>query len=261
MPAPSPRHLPVFDAPDARLRPVTRDYPDGHCTPEHWHEGAQLIYATTGVMELSCGQGCWLISPQQALWMPARLPHRLRARGPVALRTVYLRPDQAPAELPDAPYSLMVSPLLRELLPRALPVDGRTPPDSRAAHLMHLLLDEVRQAHAVPLRLPMPRDPRLQKLCLGLLEQPGDPRSLADWGTQVGASTRTLARLFRAELGTSFLLWRQRARIQAALPRLERGEAITRIAADLGYESSGAFTSAFRRLMGKPPKAWRNEAG
>lgn len=107
----------MFDAPDARLRPVTRDYPDGHCTPEHWHEGAQLIYATTGVMELSCGQGCWLISPQQALWMPARLPHRLRARGPVALRTVYLRPDQAPAELPDAPYSLMVSPCCASCCP------------------------------------------------------------------------------------------------------------------------------------------------
>lgn len=257
----NPAQLPAFPSPDLIFRPVSREYPDGHQIPEHWHEGAQLIHAVSGVMELGCGQGFWVISPQQALWMPAHLTHCLRARGKVLLRTVYVRPDACPAGFPDSPRSLVVSPLLRELLSSALPVCTSSAPESRAAHLMHLLLDEIQWAQAVPLRLPMPRDARLQKLCLALLRAPGDQRSLTQWGDAVGASSRTLTRLFKAELGSSFLLWRQQARVFAAIPRLNQGEAVARIAGDLGYDSAGAFATAFRRLMGRSPRDYRPQPG
>jgi AraC-like DNA-binding protein len=250
-------HFPVFSSDADLLRPVARAYPDGHAVPDHWHEGGQLIYALSGVMELGCEHGFWVISPQQALWMPPRLPHRLRARSPVTLRTVYLAPDVCPASLPAHPQSLVVPPLLRELILRATPVRSDTAASSRDAHLMTLLLDEIEWAQAVPLRLTMPQDGRLQKVCLGLLKTPGDNSTLEQWGQRVGASARTLTRLFQAELGTSFLLWRQQARVFSAIPRLNQGESVTRIAIDLGYRSQGAFSTAFRRLMGHAPRDFR----
>lgn len=258
---PPPTHLPVLPTPDTLLQPVARAYPDGHEMPEHWHEAPQLIHAVSGVMELRCADGFWVISPQQALWMPAGVPHRLRVRGAVALRTVYVAPALCAARMPAQPRSLVVAPLLRELVLQARPVTRATPADGREAHLMQLLLDELALAPAIPLQLAMPRDGRLQKICLGLLHDPGDERGLEAWGRLVGASTRTLSRLFQAEFGTSFALWRQQARVFAAMPRLREGEAVARVAADLGYGSAGAFATAFRRLTGYSPRELRRQAG
>ena len=80
--------------------------------------------------------------------------------------------------------------------------------------------------------------------------------SLDDWANIVGTSVRTLARLFRKEFGVTFILWRQQVRMMAALPRLASGESVTSIATDLGYESPGAFTQVFRRLMGAVPSTY-----
>src|SRR5262245_52947180 len=114
--------IPIFKSSSQVLRAVTKEYADGHRLHEHWHDGAQLIYASSGVMELTCDHGFWVISPRQALWMPARLTHKLKARGRVQLHTVYLRSECSSIPLPSAPQSLVVSPLLRELVLHAEPV-------------------------------------------------------------------------------------------------------------------------------------------
>lgn len=254
-------YVSAFKAPEERLRSVARDYADNYRLHEHWHDGAQLIYATSGVMELTCGEDFWMISPQQALWVPPVVQHQLKARGNVHLRTVYLHESLLTSNFPSTPQSLVVSPLLRELILRAEPISSATLPTSREFHHMQLLLDEIRWVHEIPLKLQMPKDGRLQKICLSLLQNPGDPRNLDDWGQWVGASTRTLSRLFQAELGMSFLLWRQRARVFSALPRLNQRESIIQIAADLGYDSAGAFSTAFRRLMGSSPRDFKSTLG
>ncbi|MEE1890692.1 AraC family transcriptional regulator [Pseudomonas carassii] len=248
------QHLPVFEHPGQRCRPVCREYADGQRLSPHWHEAGQLVFATRGIMELRCAQGFWVLSPQQGLWVPAGLEHSLRARGQVSLRTLYLHPQTC--ELADQPYSLLVTPLLRELLLSARAIDQSTLPDSREAHLMALLLDELRWVRDVPLRLAMPAEPRLQKLCAALLEDPANGRALEDWGHEVGASVRTLARLFQAELGCTFQHWRQQARVFAAIARLHKGEPVGRIAQELGYESPAAFAKVFRRLMGCAPSVF-----
>ena len=68
-----------------------------------------------------------------------------------------------------------------------------------------------------------------------------------------GASPRSLARLFQAELGMSFTAWRQQARLLEALRRLGDGEPVTTVALDLGYATPSAFTYMFRRALGVPP--------
>jgi AraC-like DNA-binding protein len=43
----------------------------------------------------------------------------------------------------------------------------------------------------------------------------------------------------------------------AARLLLETRATVASIALDVGYESEAAFSRAFRRLVGKPPAAWR----
>jgi AraC-like DNA-binding protein len=72
----------------------------------------------------------------------------------------------------------------------------------------------------------------------------------------VGASTRTIARLFRQELGVSFSQWRQQAILARAIPLLSQGRPLSHVARELGYQSQSAFSAMFRRAFGKSPRAF-----
>jgi AraC-like DNA-binding protein len=175
--------------------------------------------------------------------------------GPVSMRTIYVEPDAAPG-LPPHCCAVAIPALLRELILRAVEMPvlyDESGPEGRVARL---ILDELRVLPTLPLNLPRPRDARLVKLCDAIAQNPADSRTLADWGASIGASARTLARLFQAETGMTFGDWRARARLLAALPRLAAGEKVTSVALDLGYDSPSAFIGMFKRTLGKTPSAY-----
>jgi AraC-like DNA-binding protein len=116
-----------------------------------------------------------------------------------------------------------------------------------------VILDQIRSMAIAPLELPIPEDVRLQKIYKQLSSNPGDSRRLEDWGKEVGATGRTLARRFRLETGLSFGQWRQQIRILEALRRLGMKEPVTTVSIELGYESTSAFISMFKKALGKTP--------
>lgn len=150
----------------------------------------------------------------------------------------------------------MVSPLWRELIVRAAGLPLLYDERGREGRLMAVLLDELEWSREQPLALPDPADRRLGRICQALLENPVGPRGLEEWARYVGASSRTLARLFLSELGVTFVHWRHQVRLAAALPRLAAGEAVARIAVDLGYQTPSAFSAMFRRLTGSTPSRY-----
>jgi len=232
---------------------MPKEFPDGHVVSIHRHLRVQLIYAVAGLIELRAGNALWLLPPQRAVWMPSGVAHQMRARGAVSLRTLYIQPDACPADFPCTVRAVNVSALLRELILRAADLAIDTPESPRESRLMAVLLDEIEWSPEQALHLPSGKDRRLTRICDAILADPSDPRTLAEWAHTVGASSRTLARLFSTDLGTPFLQWRQQARLLQALPRLAGGESVTRVAADLGYETSGAFSAMFRRYIGTTP--------
>ncbi|HTI82224.1 MAG TPA: helix-turn-helix domain-containing protein, partial [Acetobacteraceae bacterium] len=68
-----------------------------------------------------------------------------------------------------------------------------------------------------------------------------------------GASSRTLARLFRKETGMNFQAWRRQLRLTEALASLAQGATPARAAAAVGYTSGPAFGAAFRGAFGTTP--------
>jgi len=58
----------------------------------------------------------------------------------------------------------------------------------------------------VPLRLPLPADRRLRRLCEALLADPARDDGLDRWAGDVGASARTLTRLFTGFAGLAFII-------------------------------------------------------
>lgn len=234
---------------------MAKDFAAGFRVARHRHERAQLVFAASGVMQVTTTGGIWVVPPHRALWIPGAVDHEIHCTGDVAMRTLYIRQDAATG-LPRSVCVLAIQPLLRELILEAvkLPLDyGERDRDGR---IMALILDELRALPVLPLHLPMPRDPRLARICTAVMAAPALRRRLAAWGDEVGASSRTLARLFLRETGMSFGAWCRQARLLSALARLAEGQKVTSIALDLGYDSPSAFTSMFRRHLATTPSRY-----
>jgi AraC-like DNA-binding protein len=69
----------------------------------------------------------------------------------------------------------------------------------------------------------------------------------------VGASPRTLERLFAAQTNMGFGAWRQRLRMMLALENLAAGETVSTTAALIGYENSSSFIAVFKSVFGCSP--------
>jgi len=94
----------------------------------------------------------------------------------------------------------------------------------------------------------------LQYYYSGLLRaDPADERTLAEFGMVVGASERTLSRLFRQEAGMSFPQWRTQFRLQHALVLLADGTPVTTTALACGWANPSSFIETFRRAFGATP--------
>ncbi|OWT68238.1 AraC family transcriptional regulator [Achromobacter sp. HZ28] len=249
---------------ETATRPVvgfSRDYEAGLWSGFHSHPRAQLMYALSGVMRLDTLDTSYVVPPTTALFLPAGAQHAMGMDGAVALRELFLTEDAA-RRVGHQPKVISVSGLLREVILAACaePVDWE--PEGRGKHLAELALDEIARATPLPLGLPLPRDPRLRKVIEALRKRPHDTRSLEAWSEVANTSPRTLARLFRAELGLSFRQWRQQTRLTEALRALTLGTSPTRAAAIAGFESSPAFGAAFRAHFGiTPGQARRLQTG
>lgn len=238
-------------------RPVValaRDLPAAEEIGWHSHPRYQLVYAARGVMTVDTRDATWVVPPQQAVWLPPAVEHRLKASGPVELRSLYVRPDAA-AAMPRTCEVLQVTPLLRELIVRATELPREYDERGPAGRIMRLVLDELASLPRLPYNLPMPKSPLLAPICRRLVESPSDTATLPELAKD--ASARTLARHFRRETGMSFAEWRRRARLLRALGWIAEGRPIVEVAMELGYDSPSAFSAMFRRELGAPPSHFR----
>lgn len=231
------------------------DYRDGYYVAPHRHRRAQLIFAASGVMTVSTGEGHWTVPATRAVWIPAGETHEIRMTGMVRMRTLYFEPRAVPT-LPRACAVVMVTPLLRELILEAVRIPSDYGPDGRDARIMRLIVDEIRTLKQLPLQLRFPQDARARHVAMLVARELDSPRRLSEWAELGGVSPRTLERLFATELGVSFGRWKQQARLQASLPLIAEGRGILETALQLGYESPSAFTYAFRRAFGMTPSRW-----
>jgi AraC-like DNA-binding protein/quercetin dioxygenase-like cupin family protein len=231
---------------------MAKDFPNGHLIPFHRHARSQLLYASSGVMTVTTANGIWVVPSLRAVWIPALVEHQISCSGRLSMRTLYIKPEVTP-NFPQQCCVVSVPAILRELILYATTLPHLYKPHSPEERIMNVILDLVQTLKVAPLDLPIPRDGRLQKIFRGLSENPADNRTLEDWGKTVGATSRTLARLFRSETGMSFTQWRQQVRILEGLRRLAREEPVTTIALDLGYDSPSAFIAMFRKALGRTP--------
>lgn len=229
-----------------------RDLEKNDILPFHSHRRAQLVYASNGVMTVTTHMASYVVPPQRAVWMPAGVEHRIDARSAVKMRTLYFDSRTA-AGLPAEVCVLQVTPLMRELIVASVASGPKYAPASPQARIMSVIIDQIVAQPIASLALPLPSDPRLCRVTDALIRNPADCRDLDTWAKEVGASKRTLVRLFPAQTGMTFREWRQQRRLLRALELLSTGSKVTAVALEVGYDNSSAFIAMFRRCLGTTP--------
>lgn len=210
-------------------------------------------------MHVTTREGIWIVPPQRSLWIPPGMEHEIHMEGSVAVRMLYM--DRSTSASFGTHCKVMaISALLRELILAAVQAHAQKQRE-RMAMLTPLLLHELQSAEEEALRIPVPSDPRLKTVCRRLLAGTSRAETLEQLASHVGASSRTLARLFESQLQMSFVHWRQHVRLARALSQISQGQAIKTVARDAGYASCSAFSSMFHRMLGVTPTDYMKQVG
>jgi len=234
--------------------------PARHSFPEHAHHWNQMVYAISGMLTVAAEGRSFVISPEQAVWLPTGLSHRVGSLLGAEFRSLWIA-EEAGAGIPKTPTVFSVSPLLQALIVEAAAIEGQDDPNGYAGRVTGLILDQLRRAKSLPGALPWPRGGPLLKVCEAIYADPGDPRGSEEWGKELGMSGRTLARRFDADLGMSLRSWRKRLRLFKAIEMLGGALGVTQTALKLGYGSTSAFIYAFRTEMGCGPQTYMRGRG
>ncbi|WOF24104.1 AraC family transcriptional regulator [Microbacterium betulae] len=218
--------------------------PQVHAHPEHvvfWPERGSATLEVDGIRRsITLGHG---------LWVPAGIPHRA-SRDDTTLAALHITPNAWTGKTSATVRAMTMIPALRELLTH-IAYAGIT--KEQRVRAQHVCLDLISDEPGPMIDLPIPHDPRIADICRRLLADPTDDRSIDEWAQQHSTSSRTLARAFRSTTGMTFSQWRTCARMAQAIEHLGEGMPVGTVARRVGYSTIAAFSTAFHRVLGRPP--------
>jgi transcriptional regulator GlxA family with amidase domain len=156
-----------------------------------------------------------------------------------------------------------ISPLARELIrysARWSPAGVADATEQSFYTMVRLLAGEwCRQP--VPLVLPLTSEPLLHAVTTHIQHHLAEPLRLEPLAQHAGVSGRTLQRLFRQHLGTTFGAYVRSARLVKAVELLSHPAiTVTEVAYAVGYASLSSFSQTFQAVIGLSPAAYQRQA-
>jgi len=105
------------------------------------------------------------------------------------------------------------------------------------------------------------RDPQVARALSLLHARPGFGWTLPALAREAGLSRSALAERFTHLIGHPPIQYLANWRMQIAAGLLARGDKVASVALEVGYDSEAAFSRAFKKLIGRSPKSWRDDQG
>lgn len=219
----------------------------------HSHPLHELVWVQGGTMTVRLPDRVITVPEGQGLWIPANTMHSGRTTAGSKLFDALFEPERSPAGQAEVfsqeAMSVEVTPLVAALLTHLQRTDLAEGARMRAESVVFDVLEPA--AQQLSLRVPYAR--YIAPIVEALIEDPMNDRALGEWAGTLGASERTIARLFRAHTGLSFQQWRQSLRVHRALELLGEGHSVQDTSDQLGYSHPSTFIASFKRVMGVTP--------
>jgi len=246
------RHNDQVDDDRQLIRTLGLKLSKGHIIGGHAHSWGQVIFASRGVMQVDAEGSRWIVPPLRCLWVPAEIDHTIKIISRTWMRTIYVRPDIA-HEFEGECRVIDVSPLLRELILETINLEMLSERVPAQINLVRVLIDQLLVANEMSMKITMPTDSRALKFAEIISSDPANREPLGNLAREVGASPRTLERIFVRQTGMSVGRWRQQLRFMMSVRLLVEGKAVNQAAFAAGYESPSAFVAMFKREAGFTP--------
>lgn len=232
------------------------EMPKGYVDTMHEHTWHQIIFPINGLLQTKSGDYQYLAPHTSALFVPATLQHESIALSNTTFMGIYLNPNFCGIYKKKI-RAISLTPFLKELLQEIRRKCVSTDNLDEISHLLAVLHDQIHREEILTFKLLLPKDRRLKLIFDKLSDTPALDWSLKKWGEKVGASERTLSRLFVKEFNTSFPRWRQHLRLIYSLSLLDEDLPIQAIADRVGYQNDSSYISSFRSYFNTTPQKFR----
>lgn len=238
----------------AKVEKMKRGYVDKW----HKHPWHQIIFPFEGLLQTRVADSQFIIPHSGMLFIPENTSHESFVMTDTQFIGIYLNP-QMNINCPLITKAISVTTFLRELILYINhSVTNSSLSETEISRLLAVLIDQVCGGEPCNMTLLLPSDKRLMLIFKALMDNPQLNTKLSDWAKQVGASERTLSRLFTKEFGMSFPVWRQQLRLISSLSLLETNLSVQQVSFNVGYNSDSSFIYAFKGLFKQTPQQYRN---
>ncbi|MEM9042311.1 MAG: AraC family transcriptional regulator, partial [Actinomycetota bacterium] len=205
--------------------------------PGHHH----LVWSPNSAVEVRTPRRSFVAGAPDGLWLPGGHSYEVVPRSRwITARFEVASCPRAWNRVGQLPLGDVVGPMLTHL--------HHFPDGSTAAALVTAAVEHLHRSFASsPAPLHYPTDPRAREIADALSADPACPLELVEWAPRIGASERTLRRLFTEQTGIPFRRWRLRLRATTAICLLRDGFPNSEVAARCGYGSTDSLARAVRR--------------
>lgn len=238
----------------------------------HFHGPAELVLVEQGSGRFLSEGGAYDFGPGDILYAPSMAIHDFAFHaGPRAWTLVQFDPPPSwalPPLPPGAGAARPGAPALERFrslagwIAECQPGDA---PSADVAMLLPALLLVMRDAlRSLP---PAPgqagsRLARFRPLLARMSERPGEMLTLAQAASFCGLSPEYFSRSFKAAVGTGFIAYQMRWKLQLAARTLASGDTqVSQVAYGLGFGSHAYFSHCYRAMFGVAPSRHRNRRG
>lgn len=227
----------------------------------HQHHKDQLLYTEGGLVHVKVQGVTYFLPARHYMWIPAGLEHSIHPGSTaVIMRNLYFPFEQSDDSFFTQAGIYPVNELLLQMLIFSNQWDGDIVPENKIAFgfvsSLRDILPQLSQ-HQLPLILPMPSHPRLIQVINYMEQNMPNGIILPQLAQHFGFSERSLSRLFKNDVGMSFIQYHTIQRMLKALELLlSNSISVKETVALVGYNSIPTFSATFRKIVGISPSAY-----
>jgi len=233
----------------------------------HRHDKGQLIYAEGGIVHIYGEDKHWYLPARNYMWIPAGISHRIVHQSvSMSIFNFYFTIEEDDGDFYRHPNIYMVNDMLRSMIHYTKEWSGPVTEEypSRMAFLKAIkaILPEMDLTITTyPVSYPYPKDEGLIRIAEFLSENLETSFSFEEIARKFGYSSRSLSRLFKEDIGFSYVRFVRAIRITRALELMAESKfSVSEIAMAVGYTSLSAFSNIFERIVGVRPSEFMARA-
>lgn len=235
--------------------------------PMHKHNKHQLYYVENGIAFFNTPHNSFFLPAHYFLWIPAGVEHNIISRTSVKMVYCLYIPTELTQGIPKLEQETGIYPvtnLLVEMINYTRNWFGEV--DAADEHKYQFLITlknivvEAADNPSLPIELPTTDNLGLREVLRFIQQNMDQPLELKAIADRFGYSTRSLSRLFKNNIHTSFLQYVKLSRMIRAMELLLQTDlSISEISYRCGYNTLSSFSYVFQKVTHTSPAEFRKQ--